>query len=255
MALLRPGRWGSRPQSGCLQHRTEAQRRPKGSGCGGTPALPGDPGPGGSLQSETTDYCGLSRARTLSGEAGWRQNILFILSIHVNQGSTHARRRDPTPGTSSLDLPVPGCPLWITSVSFVDIFFPLVSFFVALHGPLSSLFQPLGVPSRTPFPTLGGSLSSLLQPLSGPSPFLVALRGYLFAFSWKSFSPFPTFGGSLSSLLQPLSGPSPFLVALRGYLFAFSWKSFLPFPTFGGSLLSVLQPLSGPSWSFVPLGG
>ena len=57
------------------------------------------PGPGGSLKSETTDYCGFSRARTLSGEAGWRQNILFILSIHVNQGSTHARRRDPTPGT------------------------------------------------------------------------------------------------------------------------------------------------------------
>ena len=54
------------------------------------------PGPGGSLQSDTTDYCGLSRARTLSGEAGWRQTIL---SIHVNQESTHAQRRDPTPGT------------------------------------------------------------------------------------------------------------------------------------------------------------
>ena len=36
------------------------------------------PGPGGSLESETTDFCGLSRARTLSGEAGWRQTILFI---------------------------------------------------------------------------------------------------------------------------------------------------------------------------------
>ena len=45
----------------------------------------------------------------------------------------------------------------------------LVSFFVALHGPLSSLFQPLKVPSRTPFPTFGGSLLSLLQPLRGPS--------------------------------------------------------------------------------------
>ena len=41
MALLRPGRWGSRPQGGCLQHRTEAQRRPKGQDAGGTPALPG----------------------------------------------------------------------------------------------------------------------------------------------------------------------------------------------------------------------
>ena len=86
---------------------------------------------------------------------------------------------------------------------FVDNSFP----FVALHGPLSSLFQPLGVPSRTPFPTFGGSFLSLLQPLSGPSPFFVALRGYLFAFSWKSFLPLATFGGSLSSLLQPLSGP------------------------------------------------
>ena len=42
MALLRPGRWGSRPQGGCLQRRTEAQRRPKGQHAGGTPALPGD---------------------------------------------------------------------------------------------------------------------------------------------------------------------------------------------------------------------
>ena len=57
------------------------------------------PGPGGSFESETTDYCGLSRARTRSGEAGWRQTILSILFIHVNQGSTHARGRDQTPGT------------------------------------------------------------------------------------------------------------------------------------------------------------
>ena len=74
------------------------------------------PGPGGSFESETTDYCGLSRARTLSGEAGWRQTILFILSIHVNQGSTHARRRDQTPGTSFCDLGVTSCP-------FLDFFF------------------------------------------------------------------------------------------------------------------------------------
>ena len=123
--------------------------RPKGQDAGGTPALPGDagpggavgsdrrvtsqkadlhplrnsrlpesrapaPGPGGSLQSETTDYCGLSRARTLSGEAGWRQNILSILSIHVNQGSTPAQRRDQTPGASFRDLGV-------TSWSFVPL--------------------------------------------------------------------------------------------------------------------------------------
>ena len=68
------------------------------------------PGPGGSFESDTMDYCGLSGARTLSGEAGWRQNILFILSIHVNQGLTHARRRDQTPGTSFRDLGVTSCP-------------------------------------------------------------------------------------------------------------------------------------------------
>ena len=33
-------------------------------------------------------------------------------------------------------------------VPLVDNFFSLVSFFVALHGPLSSLFQPLSGPSR-----------------------------------------------------------------------------------------------------------
>ena len=42
MALLRRGRCGFRTQGGCLQHRTEAQRRPKGQDAGGTPALPGD---------------------------------------------------------------------------------------------------------------------------------------------------------------------------------------------------------------------
>ena len=34
MALLRPGRCCSRRQGGCLQHRTEAQRRPKEQVCG-----------------------------------------------------------------------------------------------------------------------------------------------------------------------------------------------------------------------------
>ena len=42
MGLLRPGRWGSRRQGGCLKHRAEAQQRPKGQDAGGTPALPGD---------------------------------------------------------------------------------------------------------------------------------------------------------------------------------------------------------------------
>ena len=80
------------------------------------------------------------------------------------------------------------------------------------------------------------------------------LDGYFIPFV-EIYSPCPTFGGSLSSFLQPLSGPSSSFVALRGYPFAFSWKSFLPCPTFGRPLLSLLQPLSGPSWSFVPLRG
>ena len=42
MAHLRPGRCGSRRQSGCLLHRTEAQPRPMGQDAGGTPALPGN---------------------------------------------------------------------------------------------------------------------------------------------------------------------------------------------------------------------
>ena len=53
--------------------------------------------------------------------------------------------------TKFLDLPAPGSPLWVAPVSFVVLRgyrFSLVSFFVALQRPLSSLFQPLGVPSR-----------------------------------------------------------------------------------------------------------
>ena len=109
----------------------------------------------------------------------------------------------------------------------MDFFFPLVSFFVALHGPLSSLFQPLGVPSRinllpsltdtlapfveifSPFPTLGGSLLSLLQPLSGPSSSFVALRGYLFFLACRSearpHSPLSTRHSPLATRHSPLS--------------------------------------------------
>ena len=113
----------------------------------------------------------------------------------------------------------------------MDFFFPLVSFFVALHGPLSSLFQPLGVPSRI----------NLLPPLTDTlAPFV------------EIFSPFPTLGGSLLSLLQPLSGPSSSFVALRGYLF--SWlvglrhgltlHSPLPLSTLHSPLSTLHSPLS-----------
>ena len=49
MALLRPGRCCSRRQGGCLQHLTEAQRRPKGQDAGGTPTLPGNAVPAGAV--------------------------------------------------------------------------------------------------------------------------------------------------------------------------------------------------------------
>ena len=49
--------------------------------------------------NRTRSCCSVSEARQgpLSGEAGWGQTILYILSIHVNQGTTHARRRNQTP--------------------------------------------------------------------------------------------------------------------------------------------------------------
>ena len=149
-----------------------------------------------------------------------------------------------------------------------------------------------GRPARAPRSPINNSSIRLLLfihvhswfvvPLGVPSPFFVALRGYLFAFSWKSFLPFPTLGGSLSSLLQPLSGPSvlrgpswnpsPFSPARGGtsptpsWPFAVlrgpSWISFClfleifsPCPTIGGSLSSLLQPLRGPSPFFVALRG
>ena len=47
LALLRPGRCCSRRQDGCLQHRTEAQRPPKGTECGRDARAPRRCRPGG----------------------------------------------------------------------------------------------------------------------------------------------------------------------------------------------------------------
>ena len=71
-------------------------------GSSGTPGLaPGNQIfiPEGTWIDRTRSCCSVSEARQgpLSGEAGWRQTILYILSIHVNQGSPHARRRNQTP--------------------------------------------------------------------------------------------------------------------------------------------------------------
>ena len=109
----------------------------------------------------------------------------------------------------------------------------LVALRVFLRGPSRTPFESFPTPWS---PFADSSFALLTDPLSP----LVEI-----------FSPFPTFGGSLLSFLQPLRGPSPFFVALRGYLFAFSWKSFLPLATLGGSLLSLLQPLRSPSCPFV----
>ena len=67
MALLRPGRCGSRRQGGCLQHRTEAQRRPKGQHAGGTPALPGNHSP---LEGESQKLSRQAKADAVGGV--WR---------------------------------------------------------------------------------------------------------------------------------------------------------------------------------------
>ena len=115
-----------------------------------------------------------------------------------------------------------------SSCPFVEIFFPFVSF--PSRTPFKSF---LGVPLRTPFPTFGGSLSSLLQPLSGPSPFFVALRGNLFAFSpfVDIFFPLPN---PWRTPIDPPTPSWPFAV-LRGP----SWISFCLF-------VEILSPLPDP---------
>ena len=104
-----------------------------------------------------------------------------------------------------IPLEPPPTPSW----PFVDIFFPF-------RGNLSPLPDPWRIPLEPP-PTPSWPFAVL----RGPS-------WISFCLFLEIFLPCPTFGGSLSSLLQPLRGPSPFFVALRGYLFAFSWKSFSP---------------------------
>ena len=55
-----PGQGCSRRKGGCLQHRTEAQRQPKGQHAGGTPALPGE-----AVPADRVAACGI--ALKLSG--------------------------------------------------------------------------------------------------------------------------------------------------------------------------------------------
>ena len=119
-------------------------------------------------------YSGLQASRFLKKSCASCASMLIIPVVHEAGGGA------PSTGSTAgfaLVSPTPpgGYP------------FRLVSFFVALHRPFSSLFQPLGVapritpfsfqPFANPYPTFGGTLVSLLQPLRGPSRIFVFLRG------------------------------------------------------------------------------
>ena len=137
----------------------------------------------------------------------WISFCLFLRGPPWTDTSAPSWKSFPSFG-GSLSPPPTFVALRRSSCPFVDIFLSFVSFLVALHGPLSSLFQPLGVPSRTPFPTFGGSLSCLLQPLSGPSRSFVPLRGYPFVLSvflrGPSRTPFESFPTPWSPFADPL---------------------------------------------------
>ena len=155
---------------------------------------------------------------------------------------------------------------------------------VPLRGYLFPLSVFLRGPSRTPFESFPTPWSRFADPLpdlwriplvppptpSWPFAVLRALRGYLFAFSWKSFLPLAILGRALSSLLQPLSGPSSSFVPLRGYLFPLSvflrgpsrtpFESFpTPWSRFADPLPDLwripLVPPPTPSWPFAVLRG
>ena len=93
MALLRPGRCCSRPQDGCLQHRTEVQRRPKGQDAGGTPALPGPPGRGGSFESETGVVSGKSGPRPPRRGGSFESETGFVSDKRDSGGACLAFHR------------------------------------------------------------------------------------------------------------------------------------------------------------------
>ena len=97
----------------------------------------------------------------------------------------------------------------------------LINPFIAVHScPFVVRRSPSCLsswPFTDPFRVFSNPLESL-----GRSSWPFVDKFLPFRPSWITAPPFPTLGGSLSSLLQPLSGPSPFFVALRGYLFAFS---------------------------------
>ena len=117
----------------------------------------------------------------------------------------------------------------------------------ALRGYFLPPTRPLANPYR--------SISNPLVALRRSSwPFVDMFLPLPFRPSWTSSPPFPTLGSPLSIPLQPLRGPSPFFVALRGYVFAFSFSPFvdifLPFPFRPSwkSFCLFLRALPSPSW-------
>ena len=108
MALLRPGRCCSRRQGGCLQHRTEAQRRPKGQDAGGTPALPGNAVPavrwgvsGGVLLRKPT--CALWETPVCP--RSWAESCLAVFGRAMRSGRVHLNRRVRGCGSTGITRP------------------------------------------------------------------------------------------------------------------------------------------------------
>ena len=202
MALLRPGRCCSRRQGGCLQHRTEAQRRPKGQDAGGTPALPGDAVPavpwgvsGGRLLRKPTctlwetpvcppavpPPCRADHSRVKQRvlmpirSRGHVPSMRFAASLNIDR-QDRQDKQDEKLLRGKLTGSMIGC-AFVENLS-------------VLRGPSRIPFESFPTPWN---PFADSSFALLTDPLSP----LVEI-----------FSPFPTFGGSLLSFLQPLSGPS-----------------------------------------------
>ena len=225
MALLRPGRCGSRRQGGCLQHRTEAQRQPKGQHAGGTPALPGK-----AVPADRVAACGIAPSSAAAkGTACGRDARAPGQGCSRRQGGClqHCTKAQRQPkgqhagGTPAL----PGKAVPADRVAACGIA-PKLSggqwdsmragrprsqarpapqtgwLPVALHGSsAAAIGTACGRDARAPGQGKNREHGLHLSTMhySFPSWFFVD----------NSFFPFPTLGGSLSILLQPL----------RGYLF------------------------------------
>ena len=151
MALLRPGRCCSRPQGGCLQHRTEAQRRPQGQHAGGTPALPGDTvpavrwGAGGRLLRKPTCTLWETPVCPRAGSPPCRKDHSRVNNrslwpigsrdhVPLNRFAAKGTSIDRINRIRSCCRRVTSCPSWKTSVPFVVLRgFLFWSFVVSQH--------------------------------------------------------------------------------------------------------------------------